>query len=159
MIMLYTLAALPHMIYFFIWRFPKAFETCIGRRDPVKTTACLSLSLKTALVLHIFGTGLMNGQTVSFVSGIGGLSLCAIGCGQLLNGLVFYRLGERGVFYGNKFGHHVPWVNGFPFNVFPHPQYLGAVLSLVGLYPLVSWEFVLYSCMLYGATACVETYV
>jgi len=157
--MLYTLATLPHVFYLFIWRFPKAFEKCIGGRDPVRATACLSLSLKTALILYMLGAGLRDGQTVDYITGIGGVSLCLIGCGQLLNGLVFYRLGERGVFYGNKFGRRVPWVNGFPFNVFPHPQYLGAVLSMMGFYPLVSWEFVAYSCLLYGGTAWVETHV
>ena len=157
--MLYTLATLPHIFYLFIWRFPKAFETCIGGRDPVRVTASLSLSLKIALVVYAFGSGLSDGRIVDFVSGMGVSNLCLIGCGQILNGLAFYRLGERGIFYGNKFGQGVVWVTAFPFNVFSHPQYLGAILTLIGFYPFVSLEFVLYSCMLYGATTWVETYV
>ena len=157
--MLYTLATLPHILYLFIWRFPKAFEVCIGKRDPVRTTASLSLSLKVALVLYIFGSGLRDGRTMDFINDIGVSNICFIGFGQVLNGLVFFRLGERGIFYGNKFGHNMVWVTAFPFNVFYHPQYLGAVLSLVGLCPLVSLAFIQYSCMLYSATALVETYM
>lgn len=33
----------------------------------------------------------------------------------------------------------VPWVDGFPFNVVSHPQYVGAVLSIWGL-ALALWQ-------------------
>ena len=38
---------------------------------------------------------------------------------------------------GVKLGHKVPWVNGFPFNVVPHPQYVGSSLSVWGMAALV----------------------
>jgi methylene-fatty-acyl-phospholipid synthase len=47
---------------------------------------------------------------------------------------VFRRLGEVGVFYGNRFGYDVPWSEQFPFSVLKHPQYVGATLSIWGFF-------------------------
>lgn len=57
-----------------------------------------------------------------------------IATGQVLNFGVFLRLGKTGVFYGNKLGHQVPWCRGFPFSLMPHPQYVGAILSIWGFF-------------------------
>jgi len=54
--------------------------------------------------------------------------------GQALNFGVFYRLGILGVFYGNHFGHEIPWCRDFPFSVFDHPQYVGALASIWGFF-------------------------
>ncbi len=54
--------------------------------------------------------------------------------GQILNLSVFYRLGKTGVFYGNRFGHQIPWCRRFPFSWFKHPQYVGALLSIWGFF-------------------------
>ena len=69
----------------------------------------------------------------------GGPVALAIGAGlivagQLLNASVFYRLGSVGVFYGNILGHEVAWCREFPFSVLAHPQYVGTVLSIWGLF-------------------------
>ena len=50
--------------------------------------------------------------------------------GQALNVGIFRAIGHAGVYYGFKLGHSVPWVDGFPFNVVRHPQYVGSVLSV-----------------------------
>ena len=69
-----------------------------------------------------------------------------IGIGQFLNLSVFYRLGTVGVFYGVHFGYAVPWTRAFPFSFawLKHPQYVGTVLSIWGLflaarYPHPDW--------------------
>jgi methylene-fatty-acyl-phospholipid synthase len=54
--------------------------------------------------------------------------------GQGLNLGVFYRLGSSGVFYGNRFGHQIPWCREFPFSFFDHPQYVGALASIWGFF-------------------------
>lgn len=64
--------------------------------------------------------------------------------GQVLNFSVFARLGSNGVFYGSKLGYPVPWQTGFPFNWVNHPQYVGTVMSIWGLflvirYPAPDW--------------------
>ena len=37
--------------------------------------------------------------------------------GVVLKGSIFSAIGKRGVYYGAKFGHTIPWVHGFPFSV------------------------------------------
>jgi methylene-fatty-acyl-phospholipid synthase len=61
------------------------------------------------------------------------LGLLLLAFGQSLNVGVYQALGEKGTYYGFKLGATVPWVHGFPFNVVPHPQYVGSVLSVWGL--------------------------
>ena len=63
-----------------------------------------------------------------------GLAAAVVVAGQVLNWSVFYRLGMVGVFYGDRLGYHVPWCSGFPFSVFLHPQYVGAVLTIWGFF-------------------------
>ena len=57
--------------------------------------------------------------------------------GQVLNLGVFYRLGVNGVFYGNRFGEKIPWCREFPFSLFRHPQYVGALCSIWGFFVAV----------------------
>ena len=54
--------------------------------------------------------------------------------GQALNFGVFYRLGTVGVFFGDRLGHEVPWCRAFPFSWIAHPQYVGTVLTIWGLF-------------------------
>jgi len=63
-----------------------------------------------------------------------GLGGTLIVVGQVLNWSVFYRLGTVGVFFGDRLGHEVRWSRGFPFSVLSHPQYVGTVLSIWGLF-------------------------
>ena len=52
--------------------------------------------------------------------------------GQVLNAGIFKAIGHTGVYYGFKLGNKVPWVDGFPFNVVRHPQYVGSVATILG---------------------------
>jgi phosphatidyl-N-methylethanolamine N-methyltransferase len=68
----------------------------------------------------------------------------AIVIGQLLVWSVFLRLGRAGVFYGDRLGYDVPWCDSFPFSVLSHPQYVGTVLTIWGVflvlrYPGADW--------------------
>lgn len=80
--------------------------------------------------------------------------------GQFLNYMVWYRIGVNGVCYGVKFGRNVPWCTEFPFNTFNHPQYIGSILTVWGMFvfcwkdqpdwymlPLI--ETTLYLCSIY----------
>lgn len=60
----------------------------------------------------------------------------------------------------------VPWVEGFPFNVVSHPQYVGSVLSIWGLV-VALWQqqpegtvlVAAYWTLLYAVTAVQEGYL
>ncbi len=84
---------------------------------------------------------------------------------QALNIGIYRAIGHVGVYYGFKLGHQVPWVEGFPFNVVSHPQYVGAVLSVWGVV-LTLWQqqpqgalaVASYWTMLYMVTAIQESH-
>jgi len=54
--------------------------------------------------------------------------------GQVLNVSVFYRLGRIGVFFGDRLGHPRPWCRSFPFSLHSHPQYVGAAMTIWGIF-------------------------
>ena len=56
---------------------------------------------------------------------------------QALNIGIYRAIGHEGVYYGFKLGHTIPWHDGFPFNLVPHPQYVGSVLTVWGVVALV----------------------
>jgi len=53
--------------------------------------------------------------------------------GQGLNIAIYRAIGKAGVYYGYRLGEEVPWVTGFPFSVFPHPQYFGVCVCAMGV--------------------------
>jgi phosphatidyl-N-methylethanolamine N-methyltransferase len=151
-----VLLSLERLCYLWIWRAPQKFtRLCAGLplaslRDPVNALRELFCAFKL-LQLVVF-TGwcsyhggvkwlALDGGTLAI--GFGGILIMV---GQALNLLVFYRLGCVGVFYGNKFGRRVPWNGAFPFSLFAHPQYVGAVLTIWGFFlltrfPHADWYF------------------
>lgn len=54
--------------------------------------------------------------------------------GQTLNMFVWKRLGVEGVCYGIRYGRSVPWCTQFPYDVMNSPQYIGAILTVWGLF-------------------------
>jgi phosphatidyl-N-methylethanolamine N-methyltransferase len=83
--------------------------------------------------------------------------------GQVLNWGVFYRLRFAGVFFGDRLGHEIPWSRAFPFSLVAHPQYVGTVLTIWGLflavrYPHPDWYVLpLLETVLYAAGARLES--
>lgn len=72
-----------------------------------------------------------KGLQLSAITPLQGVVCAALGIGgQALNAGIFRAIGHAGVYYGFKLGHKVPWVNGFPFNVVGHPQYVGSVMTV-----------------------------
>lgn len=63
------------------------------------------------------------------------LVLCCVG--QSLNVGIYTAIGKDGVYYGFKLGKKIPWVNGFPFNVVSHPQYVGSAMTVWGVLALL----------------------
>lgn len=138
------LLALERVSYILIWHHPETFRRLCahglipGQSDPVDALRTLFLGFKIiqlgaflAWMLH-FGGQFPPLPTAGPAQLWLGSALLAFG--QILNISVFWRLGKRGVFYGNRLGHQVPWVEGFPFSLVPHPQYLGTLLSIWGLF-------------------------
>ena len=139
-----VLLSIERLTYLWIWHFPAHFQTFCNRPpvavfgEPVEVLQKLFYFFKL-LQLAVFlgwciifsegGLPLPTGGPVSIMAG--GLLIIS---GQFLNFSVFFRLGTPGVFYGNKFGYEIPWCSGFPFSVFRHPQYAGALISIWGFF-------------------------
>lgn len=96
-----------------------------------------SLSQVTALqwvaTLALMGAGQVLNVGIYKAIGKAGTRLVPL---PVLASLVVVRYLGAGVYYGTRLGRTIPWVSGFPFNVVRHPQYVGAVLTIWGLYAL-----------------------
>jgi methylene-fatty-acyl-phospholipid synthase len=139
--------SLERACYVWIARAPRAFRAWCARPavgwlgEPVAVVGILFGAFKL-LQLAVFagwcyghGQGSLapaNQEAAALVTG--GLLLVV---GQALNASVFYRLGAVGVFFGGRLGHEVPWCRAFPFSALSHPQYVGAMLSIWGLFVIM----------------------
>jgi len=138
-----ALLALERVCYVWAWRSPEAFRSiCAGPRglaaNPTDALRALFFGFK-ALQIGVFAWWcLAHGGGAAWPPGAPGWALAAGGLvivvGQALNLGVFYRLGSVGVFYGNRFGYAVPWCGAFPFSFTAHPQYVGTVLTIWGVF-------------------------
>ncbi len=135
------LLAIERLTYWWVWNYPDSFSTrvsgrpkCLGEGDPVEALKRLFLAFKGIQIAVMIGWSMWFAQTwlpwptaptPLLVAG-----LAVLLAGQVLNAAVFWRLGREGVFYGTRFGREIEWQTGFPFSLVPHPQYLGALISV-----------------------------
>ncbi len=137
-----VLLGLERIFYVWLSRWPDQFRAAWGARGPSADRLATALVGSWFCAFKLIQAGVFVWWCLAFGQGrltaaqgepavIGAV---AIGLGQALNFSVFYRLGSIGVFYGGELGRALPRVQGFPFSVFKHPQYVGAVLSIWGLF-------------------------
>jgi methylene-fatty-acyl-phospholipid synthase len=139
-----ALLSLERISYLWIWRNPDSFRRLCARarpfsaKDPVNALEYLFYGFKVLQCAVFLGWCMFQAGGWLFPLAGSGLSIALgaamIVAGQLLNLSVFYRLGKIGVFYGNRFGYKVAWCRRFPFSMFDHPQYFGALLSIWGFF-------------------------
>ncbi|MBA2409732.1 MAG: hypothetical protein H0V62_08180 [Gammaproteobacteria bacterium] len=139
-----TALSIERIAYLCIWRRPDIFHRFCGKPliaaggEPVEVLQKLFYAFKAIQVSVFIGWFVYFGEGMALAPTGTPLSMTAGGIliitGQILNFSVFYRLGNIGVFYGNKLGHEVSWCEGFPFSVCRHPQYVGALISVWGLF-------------------------
>jgi phosphatidyl-N-methylethanolamine N-methyltransferase len=139
-----VLLSIERVCYIWAWRDPESFRrfsehsglSVLG--SPVVVLQLLFYCFKGIQLLVFFGWCLFYGQGSLAPPGASMFSITLggvlIATGQFLNVSVFHRLGEVGVFYGNRFGYDIPWCSEFPFSVLKHPQYVGTLLSIWGFF-------------------------
>ena len=149
-----ALLAIERLVYWFAWTRPQRFRkwvrgtSVLPYDDPVQALRALFYAFKCiqAAVLLAWCSWFaehaipLPTAPLPFLA----MGVLLILFGQVLNFSVMGRLGTEGVFYGNRFGRDVEWQTGFPFSLYPHPQYLGALLSVWGFmlamrYPNPDW--------------------
>jgi methylene-fatty-acyl-phospholipid synthase len=135
------LLSLERVWYACVWRAPDAFKAWCARSalgEPVDVMRLSFFGFKILQCSVFLAWCLIHGDGSLLPLGGNALSLAAgtglVVAGQILNVSVFYRLGKVGVFYGNKLGYRVPWCRKFPFSCLRHPQYVGALLAIWGLF-------------------------
>lgn len=142
-----------HLIYGFIWYYPKKFAK-LCKKAPLKFFGKHAVAVFGKAVL--FWKTMQQIAVILFAAGYSvdalkklalaptmeewGLTAVLILLGQVLNAAIYKAIGADGVYYGFKLGRPVPWSSAFPFNAgYRHPQYVGAVLSQLGvLLPLTT---------------------
>jgi methylene-fatty-acyl-phospholipid synthase len=137
------LLALERVCYVAVWRQPARFRHAIAgwagpAAEPVAALARLFVAFKVVQATVFLGWCLYfgDGRLLPPASWLPALAIgtVLIVAGQVLNAAVFARLGVTGVFYGNRFGHAVHWRYGFPFSWTRHPQYVGTVATIWGVF-------------------------
>jgi methylene-fatty-acyl-phospholipid synthase len=139
-----AILSLERLCYAAIFLAPDAFRRACQRAPlrwlgpPVTVVARLCYVSKVVQLAVFVGWCHRHGETSlspaswdPVITLVGGSLIAA---GQTLNLAVFYRLGTVGVFYGSRLGYEVPWCRAFPYSLFSHPQYVGALLTIWGLF-------------------------
>jgi phosphatidyl-N-methylethanolamine N-methyltransferase len=132
-----VLLAIERVAYVWVWRYPSSFAHLCrgiwpGSPEPVVALEKLFNGFKVLQIGVFLGWCYLHPNALMWPAFATGVSLVLVG--QVLNLSVFYRLGNVGVFYGNRFGYDVPWCTEFPFSIMEHPQYIGALLSIWGAF-------------------------
>lgn len=156
--MLYLVTSLSHLLYFFVWTFTDRFLCICNYLDvnPSFFISYLSIIQKSLQIGAILNYSVQNNSLIPYIENFNIMNLLLLIIGQDLNTAVYYKLGLIGVYYGNKLGYELPYITTFPYNIgIKNPQYVGCVLTLCGLYPLIDINYLIYSSGLY----CITTYI
>lgn len=135
--------SVPHLLYAVVWFRPALWKS-IFSVNPCQAFAQVATYLKVFqaacwIFWYVRVGPFMALSEISLVNVI--LAIALLCGGQALNVGVYKTIGRDGVYYGNKLGGKLgPWVTGFPFNVVPHPQYSGAVMSIWGVFLLTCMD-------------------
>lgn len=156
--MLYLITASSHVFYALIWLFPRKYIQLTDLFNLNTLNFTKSICFLQKIIQISFLAMLKYNNLIPFLTNINTLNILFILIGQLLNAMVYYRLGSKGVYYGNRLGHPIKWLTLFPFNVLRHPQYIGSMMTFIGLYPLLDLTYIIYACSLYFMTMYIETY-
>jgi len=156
--MLYLVTSLSHLLYFFVWSFTDRFLCICYYLDvnPSFLISSLSIIQKSLQMGAILNYSIEHNTLIPYIENFNIMNLLLLTIGQTLNTAVYYKLGLIGVYYGDRLGYQLPYITTFPYNTgIKNPQYVGCVLTLCGIYPLISINYLIYSSGLY----CITTYI
>ena len=138
-----VLLSIERIAYVWISNAPTSFVAWAGSTagragSPVDAVRMLFLAFKGVQGVVFLAWILVHGGGHVFPPP-GGWPACVAGglailVGQTFTLTAFRQLGKIGVFYGNQFGHPVARSRAFPYSLMAHPQYVGAVISIWGLF-------------------------
>jgi hypothetical protein len=161
---LILITTIPHIIYYYIWNNPDHYIKIINKINYLDVNNFslyflyyISIFIKQLQLIYIIYNSYLNYTFIEyFYNDYLFLKLLIIIFGQILNCSVYYKLGLTGVYYGNKLGYPTKWIVGFPYNFCNNPQYIGSIMSYIGLYGITDIYYILYIILLYNFTIQVE---
>ncbi|GAB5354308.1 hypothetical protein AAMO2058_000107800 [Amorphochlora amoebiformis] len=115
----------PFIFYTSLWTYPGAWARLCGSHDPCKTMGDVAHMFKALQLV-----GFLSVANWDFPPWFCFVLLAG---GQFLNAKVYQLIGSTGVYYGVRFGKHVPWISAFPYSVMRDPQYIGCMLTTVAI--------------------------
>lgn len=148
-----AVAAASHAMYYYIWNNPAKWAAACKEAPlsslganavEVFNSCCLGLKAAQQLALVCWAAGGTSSAAIQSLLRAASNEQWALfallaGGGQVLNVAIYNAIGKDGVYYGFKLGRPVPWCRDFPFNVgFRHPQYVGSILSQLGMMALLA---------------------
>jgi methylene-fatty-acyl-phospholipid synthase len=54
------------------------------------------------------------------------------------------RVFLAGVYYGARFGKSIPWVYAYPYSHIRDPQYVGCIITLLAVAPVIPMELMMW---------------
>mmetsp|Transcript_22352 Transcript_22352/g.39555 ORF Transcript_22352/g.39555 Transcript_22352/m.39555 type:complete len:173 (-) Transcript_22352:401-919(-) len=140
-----VLLSLERLAYGVVWKKPQTVAKAaqmvgMKQKEPelifnfVRAFKLVQMYVFSTWYYTHYGTTLPSLSWLQFLIGVPVLIF-----GQILNAMVWYRIGIDGVCYGSCFGRNIPWCTKFPYSHFSHPQYLGAILTVWGMF-VFSWN-------------------
>src|SRR5262249_5486733 len=138
-----VLLALERACYVWIAQSPRSFVRWCARPAVARVGEPIDVVRALFVVFKVLQAAVFAGWCLAFAGrfptmsdSIAAIALGAvlILAGQVLNMMVFYRLGRIAVFFGHWLGHEVAWCQAFPFSMLAHPQYVGTVLTIWGFF-------------------------
>jgi methylene-fatty-acyl-phospholipid synthase len=135
-----VLLSLERVFYIWLARAPGHARSLLANLDPIWVIEWLFYGFKVLQLAVFWWWCSAFGREFpvsSHSAAVVAIGIAALVVGQTLSTSVFLRLGRVGVFYGAEFGRDVPRTQAFPFSLCAHPQYVGAVLSIWGLFLIV----------------------
>lgn len=136
-----ALLSIERIFYVVISRRPELVRRWPSPVTPVRVVQAAFYAFKILQLVvfvwwcSVFGHGTLWPEHLSAAVFLSGTAMILIG--QALSTIVFYRLGPIGAFYGAEFGYAVKRVRAFPFSIFRHPQYVGAAMTIWGIFLLL----------------------
>ena len=126
----FVIVTLPHLLYMWVLTQPRS-TIAVARlfgAEPVDWFASVALVLNAAQLAavgsHAVSSGHYSPSSVLSQLTLPRVALGAVmwAAGLVLKISIFTAIGKRGVYYGTKFGHSIPWIDGFPFSVTGAPS-------------------------------------
>lgn len=156
-----------YMLYPYIWYYPQHYMKFVAGDRGVEFYRDFVFVQKMAIcaltAVWWFDQDLFQ-DTLATTNGkmLYALAIAMIALGTHLNHQIYEKIGAVGVYYGFKLGRHVPWVTGYPFNVWRHPQYFGAWCIFAGYGIMVNynhpaiWITTIFQAWAYAVTGIME---